>query len=417
MRHLTIRRSAVVAAAAALALAASACGSSSGGSDKITLTVWTPFTGGAQLQAVKAQDALFEKTHPNVTVQALTVGNNTMDPKLLAGKSTKNGPDIILNNVVVDFPTLSSGGLLLDLTQKWNSYAGKDQFPQAGIWKSPDNKIYNIMSYTNLLGLYYNKTILDQYNLKPPTTMAEFESDMKTVAAGGKYTPLAASADPDVDGAWTWMPQLLSQDVNYCNFSGNKVDQLFQTVQQWAQDKYIPRESATWTQSNSWTAFMTGKYAFGINGNWNLGDAKAATFKWGTTQYPAGPDGSHVFPGGEGLGIGAFSKHPDLAWQYLEQSWLSKQGSVLDFTGSGQIPTRAEVAQTPEVTSNAVAAPFVAATKTVSAWPRNPRTADMQTAVGTNISAVVSGQSAPAAAAAKAISTVNADLKAGGGAC
>ncbi len=417
MRQPRPRRRIVVALAAALALAASACGSGSGGGGKITLTVWTPYTGGAQLDAVKAQDALFEKTHPNVTVQALTVGGGTMDPKLLAGKSTKNGPDIVLNNVVVDFPTLSSGGLLLDLTQKWDSYAGKDQFPAAGIWKSADGKIYNVMSYTNLLGLYYNKTILDQYGLKPPTTMAEFEAAMKTVAAGGKYTPLAASADPDVDGAWTWMPQLLGQDVTYCNFSGSKVDGMFQTVQDWAQAKYIPRESATWTQSNSWTAFMTGKYAFGINGNWNLGDAKKATFTWGTTQYPAGPTGSRVFPGGEGLGIGAFSKHPDLAWEYLQQSWLSKQAGVINFTGSGQIPTRAEVAQTPEVTSNAVAAPFVAATKTVSAWPRNTRTADMQLAVGTAISSVVSGQSQPAAAAAKAIAAVSADLEAGGGGC
>lgn len=417
MRHLTIRRSAVVAAAAALALAASACGSSSGGSDKITLTVWTPYTGGAQLDAVKAQDKLFEKTHPNVTVQPLTVGGGTMDPKLLAGKSTKSGPDIILNNVVVDFPTLVSAGVLLDLTDKWNSYAAKTQFPAAGIWKSADGKIYNVMSYTNLLGLYYNKTILDQYNLKPPTTIDELEADMKTVAAGGKYTPLAASADPDVDGAWTWMPQLLSQGVNYCNFTGPKVDSVFQTVQDWTQNKYIPRESATWTQSDSWTAFMTGKYAFGINGNWNLGDAKKATFSWGTTQYPAGPDGSRVFPGGEGLGIGAYSKHPDLAWEYLQQSWLAKDASVINFTQSGQIPTRAEVAQTSEVTSNAVAAPFVAATKTVSAWPRNPRTADMQTAFGTAISSVVSGQSDPSAAASKAVAAVTADLKAGGGGC
>lgn len=134
-------------------------------------------------------------------------------------------------------------------------------------------------------------------------------------------------------------------------------------------------------------------------------------------QYPAGPTGSHVFPGGEGLGIGAFSKHPDLAWQYLQESWLSKEAGVIDFTQSGQIPTRSEVALTPEVTSNPMAAPFVAATKTVSAWPRNPRTADMQTVVGTQFSAVVSGQTSPAAGAATAESKIAADIKAGGGGC
>lgn len=417
MRHLSARRRTVAAVAAALALAASACSSSAGGGGKTTLTVWTPYTGPAQQAAVKAQDALFEKTHPAVTVQALTVGGGQMDPKLLAGVSTKSGPDVILNNVVVDFPELSSGGILYDLTKDWNAYAGKSQFPAAGIWKSSTGQVFNVMSYSNLLGLYYNKTILDQYKLTPPTTMAAFVADMKTVTAGGKYKALAASSDPDVDGAWTWMPMLLGQDVNYCNFTGNAVGQAFQTARDWAQAGYLPKEAATWTQANSWTAFMTGKYAFGINGNWNLGDAKKATFSWGTTQYPAGPAGSHVFPGGEGLGIGAFSKHPDLAWEYLQQSWLSKDAGVLDFTNSGQIPTRAEVAQTPEVTSNTTAAPFVAATKTVSAWPRNSKTADMQTVVGTQFSAVVSGQTPPAAAAAKAEAAITADIKAGGGGC
>jgi multiple sugar transport system substrate-binding protein len=261
MRRLRSRRSKLVAAAAvaALALAASACSSSSGSAGgKTTLTVWTPYTGPAQLVALKAQDALFEKSHPNVTVEALTVGGSQMDPKLLAGVSTKSGPDVVLNNVVVDFPELVSGGILYNLTKDWNAYSGKSQFPAAGIWKNSSGQIYNVMSYTNLLGLYYNKTILDQYNLKPPTTMAEFVSDMQTVKAGGKYTPLAASDDPDVDGAWTWMPMLLGQNVDYCNLSGTKVTQAFQTALDWAQAGYIPKESATWTQSTSWTEFMSG---------------------------------------------------------------------------------------------------------------------------------------------------------------
>lgn len=417
MRHRSARRSTVVAIATALTLAAAACSSGSGGSGKITLTVWTPYTGPEQAAALKAQDALFEKSHPGVTVQGITVGGGTMDPKLLAGVSTKSGPDVVLNNVVVDFPELSNGGVLKDLTTDWNTYPDKAQFPAAGIWKNPAGKIYNVMSYTNLLGLYYNKTILDEYHLSPPKTMADFVADMKTVTSAGKYKALAASSDPDVDGAWTWMPMLLGQGTDYCNFTGNTVTQAFQTAKDWADAGYLPKEAATWTQSNSWTAFMTGKYAFGINGNWNLGDAKKATFDWGTVQYPAGPTGSHVFPGGEGLGIGAFSKHPDLAWQYLQESWLSKQGSLIDFTDSGQIPIRGEVSTTSQVTGNPVAAPFVAATKTVSAWPRNSKTADMQTVVGTEFSAVVSGQTSPAQGAATAETKIAADIKAGGGAC
>ena len=81
-----------------------------------------------------------------------------------------------------------------------------------------------------------------------------------------------------------------------------------------------------------------------VNGNWNLAAGEALTFAWGTTQYPAGPGGSKVYPGGEGLAIGAFSKQQDLAWDYLETAWLSKQGQIANYGATGQIPVRADVA-------------------------------------------------------------------------
>lgn len=420
MGHLLPRRSAIAAAVAALALAASACGSgstSASGNGQITLTVWSYYTGADQIAALKAQDKLFEKAHPNVTVNEVQVPGTELDPKLLAGASTHTGPDVFLDNVVVDFPELTAAGALYPLTKFWDSYPARSQFPSAGIWKSAKGQIYNVMSYSNLLGLYYNKSILDQYHLSPPTTIAGLESDMRVITKAGKYTAMAASASPDTGGAWTWFPLLLEQGVNYCHLTPSNVTPMFQTVSNWTKDGYLPKEAATWTQTDSWTAFMTGKYAFGINGNWNLGDAKKATFSWGTTQFPAGADGSRVFPGGEGLGIGAFSKYPKLDWEYLESAWLSKQASIIDFTDSGQIPTRAEVASTSTVKKNVTAAPFVAATKTVSAWPRSSKTAQMQVTVGTQLSDVVSGQATPAAAAQSTASAIQADIKAGGGDC
>jgi multiple sugar transport system substrate-binding protein len=418
MRYLRSRVAAIAAAAATLALAASGCGGSSAAADgHITLTVWTYYTGTGQIAALKAQDALFEKAHPNVTVDQVQVQGSELDPKLLAAAATHTGPDVFLDNVVVDFPELTAAGALYNLTKDWDSYPDKSQFPAAGVWRTGNGQIYNVMSYSNLLGLYYNKTILDQYHLTPPTTISQFEADMKVVTKAGKYTALAASDSPDTGGAWTWFPLLLESGVNYCNLTASNAEPMFSTVASWAKAGYLPKEAATWTQTDSWTAFMTGKYAFGINGNWNLGDAKSATFAWGTTQFPAGPDGSHVFPGGEGLGIGAFSKYKQLEWEYLETAWLSSKASVLDFTNSGQVPTRADVADTPTVRTDTAATPFVDATKTVSPWPKTPKTAQMQVMVGTELSDVLSGQATPAQAAATTAAQVKADMKAGGGGC
>jgi multiple sugar transport system substrate-binding protein len=211
-------------------------------------------------------------------------------------------------------------------------------------------------------------------------------------------------------------PLLLEQGTSYCNLTAANAAPMFQTVADWTKAGYLPKEAATWTQTDTWTQFMSGKYAFLIDGNWNLGAAQAATFSWGTTQYPAGADGSLVFPGGEAMGISAFTKYPQAAWEYL-QTWLSSQGSVIDFQNSGQIPTRADAATAPAVKDDTAAAPFVAAIKTVSAWPTSSKIAQMQVSVGTELSDVVSGQASAASAAAATATAIQGDIKAGGGVC
>lgn len=106
-----------------------------------------------------------------------------------------------------------------------------------------------------------------------------------------------------------------------------------------------------------------------------------------------------------------------MAWQYLQTAWLSKQGSVTDFTTSGLIPVRSDVAATPEVRDDTLVTPFVQAAANVGTWPNNPKTAQMQTAVGQAISGVISGQLSATDAAKKAEAGVSSARKAGGGGC
>src|SRR6478735_396909 len=174
------------AAAAVLAgcLALSACGGggsdsdadsgsgSSGGSK--TLTVWTYYVAGGQNDALEQQNAMFEKANPGVKVKTVQIPFDQLPSKLLATATTQEGPDVVLDNVVVDFPSLASAGVLADLTDDWDGYADKDLFSDSSVWKF-DDKVYNVMSYTNLLGLYYNKDALAKLKIDPPTTMDEFQ--------------------------------------------------------------------------------------------------------------------------------------------------------------------------------------------------------------------------------------------------
>ena len=413
--------SAALVALAGCAIPSNTSSTSSGSKAPVTLTFWEYYTG-TELTWLKDQVKTFEKANPNVTINLVQTVGSQQDQKLLASTSTGNGPDLFINNIVVDYPTLVAGKVMKNLTPYWDKFADKSQFPSSAVYKT-DGKVYNLMSYNNLVGLYYNKTILSQYGITtPPKTLAALQSDMAKVQAGGKYKPLAESGAPTVEGAWLFAPQLLSQGVNYCNIGSSsnqaKVTAAFERVATWAKKGYTPQATATWDQNTAWQQFMTGQYAFGLNGNWNLGNAKAATFKYATAQFPATGSGkSVVYPGGEGFGIGADSKHPDVAWKFLQQVVLSQSGGKGVYNTAGSIPVRADLTNIQAIKDNPLVQPFVAATQNTAAWPNNTNTAKMQTALGAAVSSVISGQSTAAEGQAQAITAIKAAEKAGGGTC
>jgi multiple sugar transport system substrate-binding protein len=391
-------------------------GGADGGSK--TLTFWNYYTG-TQLTWLQDQAKAFEGKNPGVKVNLVQTVGSQHDQKLLASVATGSTPDLFINNIVVDFPTLVSGGVMLDLTKYWDGFAGKAKFPAGAAWKN-DGKVYNLMSYNNLLGMYYNKNILDEYGIKPPKTLDELTAAMKKVKAGGKYEGVALSGAPSVEGAWLFAPQFLGESVNYCNLDANagKVTSAFQRVADWRADNLLPRAAGTWDQNASWQQFMTGKYAFGLNGNWQLGNVKKANFGYGTVQFPAPADGkSQVFPGGEGFAIGAKSKNPDLAWKFLEQMIMSQQGGESVYTEAGSIPLNRDAAQTEAIKKDELVRPFVTAAQDTAAWPNNPQTATMQKALGTAVSSVISGQSKPDEAAQSAQKAIDDARQKGGGGC
>ncbi|WP_375001883.1 ABC transporter substrate-binding protein [Aeromicrobium sp. CTD01-1L150] len=405
-----------ICGAAVGALLLAACGDGGDSSDGSSLTIWNYYTAGGQNDALEQQNERWIEDNPDVDIEVVQIPLEQLPSKLLATATTQDGPDIVLDNVVVDFPSLASAGVLADMTEYWDEYEDSDQFADSAVWRQ-DDKVYNVMSYTNLLGLYYNADALDELGIEPPTTIDDFQDALEAVANDGRYTPLSMAGAPTVEGAWMFMPLLLGDGQDYCNLEQSSLQSALERLQSWTDEDIVPREAANWDQTDAWQSFATGRYVFGINGNWNLGDAPDASFDVGTVRFPAGSEGSRVFPGGEGLGIGAFADDPDLAWRYIEEAWLSADASLINFEASGQIPTRAELADDPKVVDDELVQPFVEAASETAAWPLNEKTADMQTAIGKATSAVISGQEEAAGAAQTAYDDVTGAREDGGGGC
>ncbi|MFP3421962.1 extracellular solute-binding protein, partial [Bacillus sp. SIMBA_161] len=105
-------------------------------------------------------------------------------------------------------------------------------------------------------------------------------------------------------------------------------------------------------QNVPFSEFMNGKTLFAENGNWQLSTLDSdATFDYGVSPLPLGDQG-RVYLGGEAEGVGAFSKHPDLAWQYLESTFLSEDGQLKALDLVGSLPTRLDAASSEAISGD-----------------------------------------------------------------
>jgi multiple sugar transport system substrate-binding protein len=405
----------VTAGALALAGCTPTSGGASGGSSGggsaggKTVTVWHYFSDKNQVKVMTDYKQLFEGKNKGATVENVYVPYDQMNSKLISAAGSKTGPDVVVFNGA-DASTLALGGALAPMTDQWSGFGDKDQFPESVV-HSLDDKVYAAQGYVNLLGLWYNKAILDKAGVKPPTTMDELGSALDKVVAAGDGG-ITLSGLPQSQGEWQAFPWLTSFGFDYADPQAAPLEKAFTMIQKWTGSGALTREAVTWDQTVPFQTWAAGKAAFAENGNWQIGTARSdAKFDYGVVPLPVGKDGK-VYLGGEGEAIGAFSKNPDLAWKYLEQTYFSAEGQKIALKDVGSIPSRTDAASDKAVTDDPLLAAFAKSLADNGATYPDPAVpaksvADVELAVGQVWSAVIGGQTSPADAAAKVV----ADLK------
>jgi len=430
MVHPQARRLLITAVAAISALAMGACSGTPSNSGTTTtngpaatdtttaaptgqtITVWHYFSDPNQVALMDKYAQLFEAAYPGNTVSNVYVPYDQMNSKLVAAAGSNTGPDVAVFNGA-DAATLVLGGALAPIDDQLNAWADKAQLPSSVIHVI-NGKTYAVQGYVNLLGLWYNQDILTQLGLQPPTTMDELESDMAAAKAAG-FMGITLSGLPNSQGEWQAYPWLTEKGFSYDNLDQSALSAGLALGRDWVQKGYLSAESATWDQTVPFNTFTAGQTLFAENGNWQMGTAASdAKFKYGVTSLPIGSSAG-VYLGGEGEAVGAFSKNPDLAWDYITSAYLSPEGQLAAQSMVGSLPSRLDTAKDPSVTGNALLAPFAATIASNGAvYPAESippeGVADVQTAMGQAWSAALSGQQSPDAAAATAITAVKAAM-------
>jgi len=266
---------------------------------------------------------------------------------------------------------------------------------------SVNGQVYSIQPYVNLLGMFYNATILNKLHLTVPNTYSQMMSDMKAAKAAG-YWGMVIPGSPDGEGEFSSHPWLTNAGFNFAHPTMASLVAGLNYPAQWVADGYISKADSTLNNDTGYSNWLEGKTLFSQQGNWNLGAAATqAKFKWGVFPIPLGPLGK-IYLGGEALAVGAFTTKTSIAQAYVAAA-LSEQGS-LDTLPVGSIPSRLDLASNPKIASNAELSAYAREVRTNGGDYPDPgvKPADVDqeyTIVGQAWSSVVAGGSPQKAAA------------------
>jgi ABC-type glycerol-3-phosphate transport system substrate-binding protein len=349
--------------AAVTTLGLAACGSSAPGDEEApaeggdaqTLTVWHYYSVDGQVEGLERMADLFEGAHPGVTVEHVYVPIDQLTSKLVTAAGSGSGPDVVVYGAGSTY-TLAEAGAITPMNDWWDGYADKDMFPEGVIQRVGDD-ILGVQGFVNLLGLWYNQDILDQVGIEPPTTMDELEVAMATVKDAG-MEGITLTGISGFESQWQGFPWFTSHGFSYGDAQVAPMADTFAMLQDWTAKGYLSKEASVWDQTIPFQRFTAGGVAFAENGNWQITSAKNdADFAYGVVPLPLSSDGG-VLLGGEAQNIGAFSANPELAKEYLEETFFSVEGELILLDAFGSIPARADVSSDPRIKDDPILSVF-----------------------------------------------------------
>lgn len=293
-------------AAAALGLAACSSGSGNGTTTAGatggtapggTYTWWDPYPQhDASSDWAKRVQAC--GTEAGVTIQRTAYDTTALTNQALLAAQEGSSPDIILlDNPAVS--TLADTGTLATMDDLGFDTSSFDQnLLDAGVL---DGKAYGIPIGANTLALYYNKKILDAAGVDPASIKdwASLNAALaKVVASGHKGITFAGIGTEE--GSFQFLPWFWGAGANLTQLDSSQAVSALQLWTDWVRKGYAPNSVLTNSQNTTWEEFLTGDFAFGENGTWQVDSAAKAGFPTGVVQIPGETGGVAPTPtGGE----------------------------------------------------------------------------------------------------------------------
>jgi raffinose/stachyose/melibiose transport system substrate-binding protein len=339
------------AIASTLVLATALVASSVAASDASTrrsttsATVKLTFMSNAQSAGIetawKELIAAYEKLNPTVTITRTPVAFAAYDTTAKLRASSSSPPDLIEggSNPGGTLATLAKSNLLLPVDKYAVKYQWKKKFGPLlrQLRISKDGKsvgsgnLVGVPDFAEVIGVFYNKSLLAKLKLKQPTTFAEFEASLQA-AKDANITPLMIGG---LD-KWPWvhtydiLANLFDSPANLTNWYNGKrsatvvnsgMTKAGAVLQQWVESGYYEDGANGVSDGDAVARFGKGLSLYKVDGPWETEvNSKALGKNLGFFLLPSPKAG--VRPPSTGsmgwdVGITAKSKNPDAAATFL----------------------------------------------------------------------------------------------------
>lgn len=280
-------------------------GTSTSTGEKVTITFWTLQT---RQEAVDPIIEAFKEIRSDIEVVASYYSTDGIKDACKVAASSGTLPDIWFNWGGSLGSFYVENGLTYDLTSYAEENGWSDIFNSGALdLCTLDGKLSGYPTSYNVLGIYYNKAIFEQYSLEVPTTFEEFEEVCATLKENG-ITPITTAG---LNG-WHVMRfvELLiehyagselhdSMNTFTESYNNDAVVQALAKYQEFCEKGYFPTGFETASPDDTYMALFSGSAAMDVQGQWY--DGRILQEEQDIETY-----GVFAFPSGETNRMSAF---------------------------------------------------------------------------------------------------------------
>ncbi|TDX51526.1 ABC transporter substrate-binding protein [Orenia marismortui] len=320
------------------------------------LEIFSWWTGGGEAQGLEALFEIFNQKNSDMEIinAAISGGGGSSAKAVLKTRMLGGNPpdsfQVHGGSELID--TYVRAGVMEPITNLINELGIKDKFKQEILEMcSYQGEVYAIplaVHRGNIL--WYNKSLLKKYNLKPPTNFSSFLSSLEELSKQG-ITPLSLG-DKDRWPATHIFESLLLSTLGpkaynglwngNTSFSNPKVKEALVRFNEIL--RYTNQDHAALSWQDSARRLYEGKAVFNIMGDWEEGYFKAlgweADQEFGWSNFP-GTKGSFM------VIVDSFGLPKEAANPESTKSWLkviaSREGQDVFNQIKGSIPSRIDV--------------------------------------------------------------------------